>query len=153
MPDVILHVSGTHFDPDTALKKVSFKPYMVHKTGEPMKRGRANATWPDSGFSVALGTKDEDNLASQIETAIEFVNKHYDELKQLRDIDDIRLDFGYLPRRGEDGLTVAIQCDYFPPDFLRKCGELQIGIELSLYHTDNDGEQRAPENYSDGTPS
>lgn len=150
MPDVILHVSGAQFDPDAYLKIVTFKPYRVHKIGEPMKRGRPNATWTDSGFSVALGAKDEDNLASQIEMAIDFVNKHYDELKQLQNIDKIRLDFGYLPRRGEDGLIMFAQFNYFPPEFLRKCGELQIGIELSLYQADNDGEQPASENCSGG---
>jgi hypothetical protein len=62
------------------------------------------------------------------------VKKHYSEIKQLKGADDMRLDFGYCLRLDKKGEPFWIQCDLLPPDFLRMCGDLNIGIELSLYY-------------------
>lgn len=112
---------------------MSFEAYLIYHKGEPMKRGKRGALHPDSGFSVDLGPEDSDDLGRQIEVAAAFIDRHYDELKQIHGADDLRLDFGYEARRDRDGLRLFVQCDYFPPEFLRKCGELGLGIELSLY--------------------
>jgi hypothetical protein len=138
MPTVILHVSGDNFDAEKALSQVSFKAYSVYRKGDLMPRGKPNSLYPDSGFSVDLGPQDSDDLGDQIDVATTFIERHYEELKQITCADDLRLDFGYEPRRGKDGLKMAVQCDYFPPEFLQKCGELGIGIELSLYGAINE---------------
>ncbi len=136
MPSVIFHVSGENFIPETALRSAAFKPFAVHLKGERMST-KNDTPWPDSGFSVDLGPDDNDDLAEQITRATEFIDRHFDELKALTGADDLRLDFGYEARRGMDGNLLIVQCDYFPPEFLRKCGELGIGIELSLYGAEN----------------
>ena len=133
MPSVILHVSGDNLLPEAELEKVTFEPYKVYCKGDLMPRGKPNSIYPDSGFSVDLGPDKGDDLAEQIHVAGAFIDQHYSELKQICGADDMRFDFGYSPRRGHDGLRMLVQCDYFSPRFLLKCGELGIGIEVSLY--------------------
>jgi hypothetical protein len=137
MPAVIFHVSGDRFEPEDVLSRISFEAYRVYRKGDLMRRGKPGALYPDSGFSVELGPQSSDELGDQIAVATAFIARHYNELKQITGADDLRLDFGYEPRRGKDGITLFVQCDYFSPDFLRQCGELGIGIELSLYGVEN----------------
>ena len=147
MPSLILRVSGDNLVPKTELQKVSFEPYIVFCKGDLMPRGRPNSIYPDSGFSVDLGPDEGDDLAEQISVAETFIDQHYSELKQICGADDIRFDFGYAPRRGCDGLQMMVQCDYFSPAFLLKCGELGVGIEVSLYlGLEEEGQQDGPPN-------
>jgi hypothetical protein len=129
----IFHVSGEKFQPEIALQSATFSPYHVYKIGEKVNRGKPGAVYSDSGFSVYVGDKNCDDLGKQIEATILFVQNNLSVLRLLTGAEELKFDFGYKPRRGEDGLTMLCQCDGFEPDFLKMCGELKIGIELSLY--------------------
>jgi hypothetical protein len=134
----IFHVSGERFQPEVALKNATFKPYKIYQSGEKMNFGRPGAMYTDSGFSVYIGAQDNWNLAEQIEATQKFVQDHFSALKLLADAEELRFDYGYKPRRGDDNLTMLCQCDSFDPAFLKTCGELNIAIELSLYGIETD---------------
>jgi hypothetical protein len=136
----VLHISGEKFQPELALKIVTFKPYRVYYAGE-KKKNKPNAVYSDSGFSVDVGEKENWDLSKQIQWAKTFIEKYIYELKAVSGADEMRFDFGYESRRGENGTTMFCQSDYFKPEFLMLCGELKIGIELSLYGTDSKSEQ------------
>ena len=136
----IFHVSGEKFQPEVALKNLAFKPYKIYKSGEKMNFGRPGAVYSDSGFSVYVGPEDNWNLADQIEGTQIFVRYHFSALKLISGAEELRLDYGYKPRRGEDDLTMVCQCDSFEPSFLKMCGELNISIELSLYGIETGGD-------------
>ena len=134
----VLHISGKNFQPELALKNVTFKPYQVYKAGDKMNFGKRDAIYSDSGFSVDVGEDDNNwNLSDQIRWAEIFLEKHFSELKLISGADELSFDFGYVPRKGEDGMTMFCQSDCFNPNLLKLCGELQIEIELSLYGTDS----------------
>ena len=132
MPSVNFHASGQDFNP-ASLEGTNLTPYDIHHKGQNPNRGRKDFIYEDSGFSINLGPDDLDDLGTQIEAAMRFLELHHGTITKLTGLTELRFDFGYSQRRNAEGYTVLAQCDYFPPDFLRKCGELGIGIELSLY--------------------
>jgi hypothetical protein len=132
MPSVIFHASGSNFDLES-LSGTRLKPYDIHYRGQKANRGRKDFVYEDSGFSIDLGPDDSDNLSTQIEAAIKFIDEHYHTIQSFTGLDDLRFDFGYAPRKDQKGYISLVQCDYLPPAFLKKCGELGIGLELSLY--------------------
>lgn len=134
MPSVIFHVRGKKFRPETELVKTSLKPYQIYHVGDVVKRKRGDFIYKDSGFAVDIGPRNSEDLKKQIKTAFAFVKKHYSEIKQLKGASDTRLDFGYCMPFDKTGEPFWVQCDFFPPDFLRMCGELKVGIELSLFY-------------------
>ncbi|WP_210420384.1 hypothetical protein [Aquisphaera giovannonii] len=85
-----------------------------------------------------------DDLPGQIEDAIEFLQRHRNDLERLRaapGVVDIRLDFPYELRIDED--NVWAQFDYLPPKLLALAGALGIGIEMSLYPRGRDANDAA----------
>jgi len=143
MPSVIFHASGKAFDIQS-LDDTNLNPYRVFQIGERARRGRRDFIYEDSGFSIDLGPDDKDDLNTQIEAASAFLGEHGHTIGRLTGLDEMRFDFGYIPRKGKDGLQMMIQCDYFPPEFLRECGNLGIGIELSLYLPNETAEEAEP---------
>lgn len=135
MPSVIFHVRGKKFRPEAELAKTNLKAYRIHHVGDVVKRKRGDIVFKDSGFSVDIGPKSNDDLAAQIKVAAKFVKKHFSEIKRLKNADDLRLDFGYCMRFAKDGEPFWVQCNDLPPEFLKMCGELKIGVELSFYYS------------------
>src|SRR5712671_5222624 len=134
MPSVIFHVDGKKFKPEVELAKTSLKPYRIRHVGDVVKRKRGDFTFKESGFSVDIGPKNNDDLAAQIKVAIKFVKKHLAEIKRLKNADTICLDFGYSMRFDKNGEPFWVQCNELPSEFLKMCGELKIGIKLSFYY-------------------
>jgi hypothetical protein len=143
MPSVLFHASGKDFD-IRSLDDTGLNPYRVYQVGERARSGRRGFIYEDSGFSIDLGPDDKEDLNTQIEAASAFLGMHGSTISQLAGLDEMRFDFGYIPRKGKDGLQIMVQCDYFPAEFLRECGNLGIGIELSLYLVSEPGEEAAP---------
>ena len=127
MPSVIFRASGNDFDP-SSLSGTGLNGDNIHLRGQKSKRGRKDFVYKDSGFSVDLGPDDHDDLGTQILAAMRFVQDYRDTIRSLKNLDDMRFDFGYSPRPDS-----VVQFDYLPPKFIKACGELNIGIELSLY--------------------
>ena len=134
MPSVIFHVRGKKFQSEAELAKTSLNAYDIHHIGDVVKRKRGDFKFQDSGFSVDIGPKKNEDLAAQIKVAIKFVKKHFAVIKRIKNADDLRLNFGYRMRFAKDGEPFWVQCNTLPPEFLKMCGELKIEIELSFYY-------------------
>jgi len=135
MPGCVLHVVGETFEPTDVLQRLSFEPYSVFNKGD--KRFPASATsgklHSAGGFKCDLSRADG-NLAQQVQDAIEFLARHFNDLNELRCEDSIQvkcLSFGYYFR--PDNIDAFVQSDSLPVELLRLCAELRISIELSLY--------------------
>ena len=73
-------------------------------------------------------------LPAQISSTTKFLARHKKQLHGLRKCCDLlTLDFGISKR------DVAAQYDYFPPELLKRAGELGMGIELSQYSVSASG--------------
>ncbi len=134
MPSVIFHVRGKKFQPEAELAKSSFKPYRIFHAGDVTKCARGNIVFKDSGFRVDIGPKNNHDLAAQIKVANRFIKKHFAEIKRIKNADNMCLDFGYEMRFDKSGEPFWVQCNDFPTEFLKMCGDLKIGIELSFYY-------------------
>jgi len=88
----------------------------------------------DSGFSVDIGPKNNNDLAAQIKVAVKFIKKHFTEIKRIKKADDMCLSFGYCMRFDKTGEPFWVQSNNLPSEFLKKCGELKIGIDLEFYY-------------------
>lgn len=135
MAGCVLHVVGRTFDPNPVLASLSLLPYAVFRKGDKFfpDDPRNEKSYESGGFKCLVSSVDDD-LSRQVKDAIDFLTQHYDDLRQLAPdpaIETKHLDFGYACRL--DNQRCCVQCDYLPPELLRLCGELGIGIELSLY--------------------
>lgn len=133
MPDAVLHIRGTDFDPVPMLELTGLTAYQSHKAGDTFNVGRHKGRpRPDGGLSINVSNADGD-LAAEIEDAILFLSKHREQLHLMTNdpsVEDARIDFGYFLRIGD---SCWAQCDYLPPELLKLAGDLNVGIELSLY--------------------
>ena len=62
-----------------------------------------------------------------------FLQLNRDELLRLKTfegVEDLRLDFGVVWRNG------FVQSQYLTPKLVALAGELEIGLEISMYHSD-----------------
>ena len=88
----------------------------------------------DSGFSEWVSRDKWKNLRAAIAEVLKFLQankKELAKLKRTKGVENLMLDFGFNSRVGTE--KVAVQGEYFPPEFLRLAGELNIGIGLSIY--------------------
>jgi hypothetical protein len=130
MPGCVLRATGDNFQPHKFLEGASLAACNVFRKGY---RKAENLEWDSSGFTVVVSEAPDDNFSRQIEDAIEFLQKHKEDLARLRNcagLEDVRLDFGVGRRSG------FLQSSYLPPELLTLAGELGIGIEISIYGED-----------------
>src|SRR5262249_32476910 len=135
MPGCVLHVTGEAFDPEPVLATLALRPYSVFRKGQKCfpRNPKSQRRHRVGGFSCDVSSVDG-RLAEEAHDAIAFLKRHHDDLARLGSmaaVTSMVLDFGYYLRPEEErGLP---QSDYLPPELLRRAGELQVGIELSLY--------------------
>lgn len=79
-------------------------------------------------------------LWQQLEEADLFLARHEAELRTISGIDKATLDFGYYCRisTGTEGKETVVHNEHIKPSLLKRCGELGIGISLSLYPSPDD---------------
>jgi len=135
----VLRAFGEHFDVDAFVKGTSLGPYEVCRRGERRFPGSKHSadTNEYSGVKIAVSNKGWDDLPGQIEDAVSFLAANFDSLRELvgfPDVEVVKLDFPIDLRI--DGKTIVGQFDYLPPDLIRWAGRLGIGIEMSVYPTD-----------------
>jgi hypothetical protein len=116
------------------LAKTRLKAYQIHHIGDVLKWERGDFVFKDSGFSVDIGPKNNDELAAQIKVAARFVKRHFSEIKRLRNVDKMRLDFGYCMLFDKTGEPFWVQQNIIPSEFMKVCGELKIEIVLAFYY-------------------
>jgi len=86
--------------------------------------------------SLDVSEKEWDDLAGQVEDAINFLNKYTPELEEIfKRIDDVdaALDFPVNSILGEKWVTQGIN---FPKQLVSIAGKLKIGIGMTLYAKD-----------------
>lgn len=127
----MFRVDGLEFDVDRYLMVSRFTPNRVYHKGE--LRGRSGDRYNKSGFSVVVSEADGDDLPRQITEATEFLAANKEEIASLsKSISEggASLDFGVW-QRSEFGYFC-----YLPPELLMLAGSLGVGIELSVYATE-----------------
>jgi hypothetical protein len=135
MPGCVLHVVGKMLDPQTALAGLTLQPYSVFHKGDRVfpESARNDKIHEVGGFKCDVSAPSSD-LAQEVAEAIQFLSRYEADLRRLgsvANVESISLDFGYDVRI--DGEQCVVQCDLLPPELLRLCGSLGIGITLSLY--------------------
>ncbi|MBT5032854.1 MAG: hypothetical protein HOM55_11235 [Proteobacteria bacterium] len=138
MPGCIFRVTGTELNVDECLALGPFEANRIDRKGEPrhpkMPDGRINE---HDGFTVLVNDDAVDEVSHQIREAQHFLEQNKAALHKLTsrmDVDETCLDFGWDFPVAND--TFA-QFNYFPPSLLRLCGDLNIGIEISVYATED----------------
>ena len=133
----VLHVCGESFDPAPFLGSVSLAPYASFRKGDRQFPGSvrcADRVHEFGGFKCLVSDRDAKDLPGQIDDAILFLQKYGEDLARLefeKDVERKGLDFGYDCRLEME--NVAVQIEYLPPELLKLCGDLDLGIMLSLY--------------------
>ena len=130
MPGCVLRASGDYFDPQGFLNDSAFVPCNVFRKGE---RKAQDRSWTTSGFTVVVSEASGDDLAQQIQDAIEFLRMHREEVVRLgrfEGLDGVDLDFGVNRKNG------FLQSSYLPPELVTLAGALGVGVEISIYGED-----------------
>lgn len=127
MPGCVLRASGDYFEPQRFLGDSAFVPCNVFRKGE---RKAQNRSWTSSGFTVVVSEASGDDLAQQIQDAIEFLRMQKEEVARLmrfEGVDTVHLDFGVNRKNG------FLQSSHLPPELLTLAGTLGVGVEISIY--------------------
>jgi len=128
----VFHVTSETNSFAAFLKETAFPVYQTREKGDVCTIGKRQP-YEYYGFSSVVSEKEWFDLAGQIEDAYAFLVEHEATLRALTSshvVDDLRLDFPYSCRLGEQ---IYAQIDYLPPKFLLLAGKLGIGIKLSHY--------------------
>lgn len=128
MNKCLLRVVGDEFDPIEFLFASNLSAYTIFARGE--RSANRLKVAESSGFGCEVGCG---SLEEQIKQATAFLTQHENDLRRISatsTVESCYLDFAYDCRL--DGSAVAIQRDYLPSELLRLCGELKIGICLTL---------------------
>lgn len=130
----IFHVTSNNNSFKQFLDKHPELPvYQSHEKGDVPKISTQESVYEDYGFSCEVSDRAWGDIAGQIVDMISFLEVYSPYLKHIKEqheISDWRFDLPYECRLGETHFT---QCDYLPPKLMRLAGDLEIGIELSLY--------------------
>ncbi len=131
MPGCVLRASGRCFDVDGFLQQSTLQACASFRKGQARVAGGRRISDSD-GLNVEVSTADGDHVPLQIQEAAEFLKANREELRRLvawPGVEEVQLDFGWdFPYQR----TVA-QFQFFSPQFLRECGGLGIGMEISVY--------------------
>jgi hypothetical protein len=131
----VLKIMGENLDVDAFVAKTQMdgfdKSYKGDWTNKLKKRKRE---WSSAG--MVISDAGYDDVKTQIKEAIEFLNRHKDNLRHIATTPEIEyatIDFGVDSTIDEDHLS---QSFYLTKPLIKICAELDIEIELSLYKPD-----------------
>ena len=133
MPGCVLRVSG----PSTSIASVvrdAFVPF-VEARGSVLARERGETTRATFNFTVGHATGDM--VPGQIQDAETFLRSNFEALQGILaspTIESAVLDFGC-----EVGCDSTGTCVRWPAPFLALCGELALGVEISVYVVERSG--------------
>ena len=113
-------------------KSTDLPIYSCYDKGE-YRNETTKELYEEYRLSLDVSDKEWDDFLGQIEDSIEFLNKNYEELHNLiLDTDDAYLDFAIYSRLDKD---IVNQNDHIPKELIRLAGQLNLGIEMSVYST------------------
>ncbi len=130
-----LSIIGTYLDIDSFVSKTKMSGFSKSYKGDSINRVNPRKL-KYSFVSIITSEAGFDDIKSQINDTISFLNKYQDNLRHISDIPEIEyatIDFGVDSVIDEEHLT---QSFYFPISLIKICAELGIGIELSIYKED-----------------
>lgn len=133
----ILRIEGEKFDVDGFLEITKMEPYEKHRKGEKrlFKKTGKQLFFEESGCRFELSNADFNDFDTQRKDAIKFLNDNYKKLKSiysfgLKKTEVPTIDFGIENQIAD----FWCQSEYLQPELLKLAGELNFGIEISLYH-------------------
>jgi hypothetical protein len=135
----ILRASGKVFDIDLYLKGKNLDVVNSYRKGEtrrlPSKSG--DILQDRSGLSIKVSFADMNQFDQQLEDVQSYLTKYTREIKELTNFSGVEsayLDFGV-------GTKSPFWSTYvFPANLVRLAGELNLGLCISTYPTDEDEE-------------
>ena len=82
----VLRADGQYFEVDEFLKNSSLKPSLIYYKGN---KKLSNRIYDTSGFNVAISGAEFEDLKTQIDDAIVFLNKEKGELIKLNEFANV----------------------------------------------------------------
>ncbi|MEO8887131.1 MAG: DUF4279 domain-containing protein [Mucilaginibacter sp.] len=131
----VLSIIGEDLNVDAFVSKTKMKWDSVWYKGDVINRVNPKKK-KHSGVSIATSEADFDDVKTQITETIDFLIKRKENLIHIATtpgIQYVTINFGVDSVIDEDHLTQGF---FFPPELIKICSELGIGIELSIYKPD-----------------
>lgn len=132
----ILIIEGSEFDVNGFLKETELSAFEKHLKGDkrPFKNQDKQLQYETSGCRFDISKADFNDFESQRKDAVQFLNQNYEKLEKLN---GFGLNKNEIPVIGF-GIEKQIadfwcQTEYLQPELLKLTGNLNIGIEISLY--------------------
>ena len=128
---VLLHVASDSSSFKTFLEQTKLPINQSHEKGDVYKSKKP--PYQDYAFSCKVSEDKWYDFDGQVQDILEFLKRFKTELLTLMQkypVDDIRFDIGYSC---EINNKILVQCEFLPPELLTLAGQLNIGIELSIY--------------------
>jgi len=135
----ILLISGNELNVDQFNISWQLKPSTVHRKGEPVRKTRPEGEKKKASTIIYdISDADYSDLSAQIQEVTHFLrdNKHHlEKLEYDNTIESIAIDFAFNSRI--DRVKVEVQHDYFPAEFVKLAGSLNIEIRLTQWPYDS----------------
>lgn len=136
MPGCTFNISGENFNVDGFLATVDWEIDFIHRKGEIIKR-RPGYSYEDSGFGMTVSDSDG-FLCEELEDVERFLDNNISYIETLRTkfmAEEMSFDFGYycILYKSDEDIVWFSQGESIEPSLLKKCGDLGIRIDLSLY--------------------
>ncbi len=131
MPGCVLTAAGAEFDVDAFMSDSAWRNLAsVYHRGDPTNL-KSPPVQQVSSLSVQISDSDEDRLQPQIRDAMDFLEQERAEIERLYAFPGVEsLEFRIGVFWWSDTLS---QFHTFPPDFLRRAGELGVAVTLCVY--------------------
>ncbi|MBA6316962.1 hypothetical protein [Cellulophaga baltica] len=137
----ILIVEGSEFDVNRFLKETELNPYEKHLKGEkrPFKKLNKPMNYETSGCRFDLSKADFNDFETQRNDVINFLNHNYQKLERLTEFGLDKKEIAVIGFGIENQMTdFWCQTEYLQPELLKLTGNLNIGIEITLYHPEKE---------------
>ena len=134
----VLRAMGRTFDVDAFVRESTLVTDSIYHRGELRLAGATGPRHSASGLGIQISDADFDDLAGQIQGALEFLNEHEDELRHLTGfvgVEEVCLDFGVSLR------NAAKESEVFPADLLWRAGALDIDLVVTHYTIANEASE------------
>jgi len=135
----ILLISGKEFNADRFNIGWGLKPTTIHRRGEPVRKTKSEGKKKNASTIIYdISAAEYSDLPKQIQDATAFLKDNMSYLEKLesdKTIGSIAIDFAFNSRI--DRLSVEVQRDYLPSEFIRLAGSLNIEIRLTQWPCDS----------------
>ncbi len=134
----VLRAMGRTFDVDAYVRDATLVTDSIYHRGELRLGTPSGPRHSASGLGIQVSDADFDDLAGQIQSALDFLNEHEEELRRLTGfpgVEEVCLDFGISLR------SAAKESEVFPADLLWRAGALDIDLVVTHYAIANEASE------------